>query len=129
MTPLLKVTDNAISIIGKSNVRIMINGKISYLDNSDIIQYLKSLKSDDVISIEVITTPPAKYEAGGNGGMINIVTRNRKDIGLDGNVGVSYTQRSYAGISSNASVNYRSAKSFLSFKISTLFKSTKNHPS
>ena len=56
-------------------------------------------------------------EAGGNGGMINIVTRNRKDIGLDGNVGVSYTQRSYAGISSNASVNYRSAKSFLSFKI------------
>jgi outer membrane receptor protein involved in Fe transport len=106
MTPLLKVTDNAISIIGKSNVRIMINGKISYLDSSDIIQYLKSLQSDDVISIEVITTPPAKYEAGGNGGMINIITRNRKDIGLDGNVGVSYTQRSYAGISSNASVKY-----------------------
>lgn len=117
MTPLLKVTDNAISIIGKSNVRIMINGKISYLDGSDIIQYLKSLQSDDVVSIEVITTPPAKYEAGGNGGMINIVTRNRKDIGLDGNVGVSYTQRSYAGISSNASVNYRSAKSFLSFRV------------
>ena len=117
MTPLLKVTDNAISIIGKSNVRVMINGKISYLDSSDIIQYLKSLQSDDVISIEVITTPPAKYEAGGNGGMINIITRNRKDIGLDGNVGVSYTQRSYAGISSNASVNYRSAKSFLSFRV------------
>ena len=116
-TPLIKVTDNSIGIIGKSSVKIMLNGKISYLDSDDLVQYLKSLQSDDVASIEVITTPPAKYDAGGNGGLINIVTKKKADEGWNGSVGASYTQRTFAGISSNASVNYRSAKSYFSVKI------------
>lgn len=74
-TPLVKVTDSSIGIIGKSNVKIMLNGKVSYLSANDLVQYLKTLQSDDVSSIEVITTPPSRYEAGGNGGLINIVTK------------------------------------------------------
>lgn len=116
-TPLLKVTNNSIGIIGKNGVKVMINGKISYLDGADLMQYLRTLQSDDIASIEVITTPPSRYDAGGNGGMINIVTKRNPDLGWNGSFGASYTQRSYAGESLNATVNYRSVKSFLSLKL------------
>lgn len=116
-TPLVKATENSISIIGKSGVKIMLNGKLSYLSENDLMQYLKTLQSDDVASIEVITTPPSRYDAGGNGGMINIITKRNPDEGLNGTVGVSYTQRSFAGENVNATVNYRTSGTFLSLKL------------
>lgn len=116
-TPLVKATDTSIGIIGKSGVKIMLNGKISYLSGNDLMQYLKTLQSDNVASIEVITTPPSRYDAGGNGGMINIVTKRNPEEGLNGNVGVTYTQRSFVGENVNATVNYRSSRSFLSLKL------------
>lgn len=116
-TPLVKATDNSIGIIGKSGVRIMLNGKLSYLDGNDLMQYLKSVQSDDISSIEVITTPPSKYDAGGNGGMINIITKKNPAYGWNGSMGASYTQRSYAGENLNSIINYRSAKSYLSLKL------------
>lgn len=116
-TPLVKVTDSSIGIIGKSNVKIMLNGKVSYLSANDLVQYLKTLQSDDVSSIEVITTPPSRYEAGGNGGLINIVTKKNPNLGWNGTVGLTYTQRSYAGDGTNAMVNKRSDNSFFSLKV------------
>ena len=116
-TPLVKATENSIGIIGKSGVKIMLNGKLSYLSGNDLMQYLKTLQSDDVASIEVITTPPSRYDAGGNGGMINIITKRNPDEGLNGTVGASYTQRSFAGENVNATVNYRSSRTFLSVKL------------
>lgn len=116
-TPLVKATENSINIIGKSGVKIMLNGKLSYLSGNDLMQYLKTLQSDDVASIEVITTPPSRYDAGGNGGMINIITKRNPDEGLNGTVGASYTQRSFAGENVNATVNYRSSRTFLSVKL------------
>lgn len=116
-TPLIKATDSSIGIIGKSGVRVMLNGKLSYLDGNDLMQYLKTLQSDDISSIEVITTPPSKYDAGGNGGMINIITKKNPTYGWNGSVGASYTQRSYAGENLNTTINYRSEKSYISLKL------------
>lgn len=48
------------------------------LSGNDLMNYLKSLRSDDIAKIEVITTPPAKYEAQGNSGIINIVLKRIK---------------------------------------------------
>ncbi len=116
-TPLVKITDQSIGIIGKSDVKVMLNGKLSYLSGNDLMQYLRSLQSDDIESIEVITTPPSRYDAGGNGGMLNIVTKSNPDKGLNGTVGTSYTQRSFAGENVNATVNYRTSSTFLSIKL------------
>ena len=58
LTPMLRVTENNISIIGKGSVAIMINEKMLHLNGSSLISYLKSLRSDDIERIEVITTPP-----------------------------------------------------------------------
>lgn len=116
-TPLVKITDSTIGIIGKNDVKIMLNGKISYLDSNDLVQYLNSLQSDDILSIEVITTPPSKYDAGGNGGLINIITKRNPNEGWNGSAGLSYIQRTYTGENVNATANYRSSKLFLSAKI------------
>lgn len=78
------------------------------LSGNDLMNYLKSLRSDDIAKIEVITTPPAKYEAQGNSGIINIVLKKNKNFGWSGSVGSGFVQRSYTGGSANGNVNYQS---------------------
>ncbi|WP_449401054.1 carboxypeptidase regulatory-like domain-containing protein [Chryseobacterium wanjuense] len=74
-TPMVRATDDAISIAGKSNVAVMVNDRLLNLSGQELINYLKTLRSDDIAKIEVITTPPAKYEAEGKSGLINIVLK------------------------------------------------------
>ena len=74
-TPMVRTTDEAISIAGKSNVAVMVNDKLLNLSGQELINYLKTLRSDDIARIEVITTPPARYEAEGKSGLINIILK------------------------------------------------------
>ncbi|MTG96906.1 TonB-dependent receptor [Myroides albus] len=78
ITPGLKVDTQSISLIGKSSVRVMINDKLVQLTGEELMQYLKSIPSDNIKKIEVITTPPAKYDAEGNSGLINIVLKENQ---------------------------------------------------
>lgn len=63
----------SISMGGKSGVRVMINGKINRMPLDAVIQMLDGINAANVGEIELITTPPSKYEAEGNAGIINIV--------------------------------------------------------
>ncbi|MBT8296166.1 MAG: outer membrane beta-barrel family protein, partial [Gramella sp.] len=76
--------NNSISIAGKEGVVIMINNKISYVPVSSIVQMLEGMTADNIISIELITTPPAKLDAEGNAGYINIILKERTDVGFNG---------------------------------------------
>lgn len=117
LTPLLKVTENNISIIGKGGVAVMINERMIHLNGPTLMSYLKSLRSDDIERIEVITTPPAKYEAQGNGGLINIVLKKNQSIGWSGNVSASYIQRTYGSHGLNTNLNYQSRRLSGSLKL------------
>jgi hypothetical protein len=117
LAPLLKVTENGISIIGKGSVAIMINERIIHLDGADLISYLKSLRSDDVERIEIITNPPAKYEAQGNGGLINIVLKKNTSLGWSGNISTTYLQSYYPSLSNNFNLNYQSNKLSASLRL------------
>ncbi|MDR2222048.1 MAG: TonB-dependent receptor [Flavobacteriaceae bacterium] len=79
LTPSVKVTQDEISIIGKGKVQVMINDKIVQLTGEELLNYLRTIPSSNIKSIEVITTPPAKYEAEGNSGLINIVLKEPKE--------------------------------------------------
>lgn len=81
----------AISMSGKNGVVIMINGKISRLPTSSIVQMLEGMSSDNVDRIELIHTPPANFDAEGNAGIINIILKKSTEDGVNG----SYT--TYAG--------------------------------
>ena len=74
--------DNNIILQGQSGVRIFINGRPSRLSGSDLATMLQSMQSDNIEAIEVITNPSAKYEAEGNGGIINIRLKKQYQPGV-----------------------------------------------
>ncbi|MDA3615914.1 TonB-dependent receptor domain-containing protein [Polluticaenibacter yanchengensis] len=115
-TPTVRVQNESISIAGKGQVLIMIDERIQRMPQEDLANFLKSIPADNIKSIEVITTPPAKYEAEGNSGIINIILKSAKANSWNANIGTSYTQRTYASGNVQGLFNYNYNK--LSFQAS-----------
>lgn len=78
-----------LTLKGNSSYRILINGKPSGIVDQDPKNFLKTLPASTIQSIEVYTTPPAKYDAEGLGGVINIVTTKKIGEGYKGTVNIS----------------------------------------
>lgn len=102
--------NGAISLKGKSGVTIFIDGKPSYLSGSSLESYLRTLSASSLDQIELMTNPPAKYDAAGNGGVINIKTKKNKIKGFNGGLNLSYIQGVYAKTNNSANFNYRNQK-------------------
>ncbi|MDP9231066.1 MAG: TonB-dependent receptor, partial [Bacteroidota bacterium] len=79
--------NNSLSINGKNGVVVMMNGKRNYMDISAVILMLAGIPSGNIERIEVITTPPANFDAEGNAGIINIVLKANNQYSTNG----SYT--------------------------------------
>ncbi len=92
---------------GNDAARILINGKPSSLVGIDS-KFLQQLPSDAIEKVEVITSPSARYEAQGSGGIINIILRKTKKLGLNGSLSSNIGYPKRTGISSN--LNYRNGK-------------------
>lgn len=90
-TPGVMVMNNKLLVNGSSNVNIMINGKRVNLPEEDIMNLLSGNSAGNVESIEVITSPPAKYSAEG-GLLINIKMKKNLVSGYNGSVFNRYTQ-------------------------------------
>lgn len=101
---------NSISIVGKEGVVVMINGKNSYVPISSLIQMLEGMSSDNIVSIELITTPPANLDAEGNAGYINIVLKERTDVGLNGSISIAAGYSNAFVTTNSANFNYRRGK-------------------
>ncbi len=92
---------------GNDAARILINGKPSSLVGIDS-KFLQQLPSDAIEKVEVITSPSARYEAQGSGGIINIVLRKSKKLGLNGSLSSSVGDPKRNALSTN--LNYRNGK-------------------
>ncbi|WP_291071251.1 TonB-dependent receptor domain-containing protein [Empedobacter sp. UBA5637] len=112
LAPRIKVEEatDAISIIGKGSVSVMINDRLMQMSSEQLSNYLKTIRTEDIEKIEVITNPPAKYDATGNSGIINIVLKNAKQESLNGSISTSYNQQKYGGFNLNGNINYRKGK-------------------
>src|SRR6185437_7237989 len=75
---IINPNDNSITLNGKSGVMIMLDGKLMRLSSSQVAALLNGMSADNVDKIELLNTPPAKYDADGNAGLINIVTKKNK---------------------------------------------------
>ncbi len=117
--PMIKVDENlgTLSIVGKSSVNVMINGRMLNLSGQALLNYLKSIRSENIAKIEVITTPPAKYEAQGNSGLINIILKKNPNLGFSGSIGSNLIQRTYSGFSDNGILSYQTEKFSSSLKL------------
>ena len=84
----LDAEDN-IQLKGNSDFRILINGKPSSMVERSYKDVLRSMPASSILRIEVITTPPSKYDAEGLSGIINIITNKAVDNGYNGSINVS----------------------------------------
>jgi hypothetical protein len=110
-TPGVMVDENGgITLKGKTGVLILIDDKPTYLSAADLATYLRSLPSSALDKIELMDNPPAKYDAAGNGGVINIKTKKSKLKGFNGSVSASLGQSVYARTNESANFNYYTGK-------------------
>lgn len=106
-SPMIRISNDVISIAGKSSVSVMVNDRLLNLSGQDLINYLKTIRSDDIAKIEVITTPPSKYDASGKSGMINIVLKKNTSLGWNGTLQSSGTYRKNVSYRDGATMNYQ----------------------
>ena len=99
--------DDNISVNGKNGVQVYIDGRPTPLSGSDLANYLKSLQSSQIESIEIITNPSAKYEAAGNAGIINIRLKKNKAFGTNGSVNAGYAVGWFPKYNGSLSLNHR----------------------
>ncbi|HLX93485.1 MAG TPA: outer membrane beta-barrel protein, partial [Puia sp.] len=99
-----------ISLKGKSPVLVMIDDKPTYLSPSDLNNLLSSMNSAQVDQIELMPNPPAKYDASGNAGIINIKTKKNNQKGFSGSLTSVAAHGRYPKNSENLNLNYRDGK-------------------
>ena len=117
--------DGNVSLRGKSDVTILIDGKPSTLLGTDVASALQSLPAGSIESVEVITNPSAKYDAQGTGGIINIITKKDGRFGMNGTATLGAgTNDKYNG---NLGLNARKGKWNLFLNSSFRLNSTYNN--
>ena len=100
--------DGNISLRGNSNVRILINGKPSGLVGLSGPQGLRSLPSESIEKVEVVTSPSARYSAEGTAGILNIILKKQNLLGFNGNFNVNLGLPRNEGL--NGTLNVRNEK-------------------
>ena len=93
-TPLLTVDlEGEVSLRGSKNIKFLVNGKASTFFSSDIATALQMIPADEIKSIEVITSPGAKYDGEGDAGIVNIITKRKVIDGYKSTVNGSFGNR------------------------------------
>ncbi len=101
---------NNILINGKSGVRFLINGRLQYLSGAQMINVLSSMNAESISTIELIKNPPAKYDAAGTAGLINIVLKKGRLKGFNGSFYDLVGQGTYFRNTAVLALNFKSNK-------------------
>jgi outer membrane receptor protein involved in Fe transport len=106
--PLLAVDgDGNVKMRGSANFKVLVNNKPSPTLARNLAEALKSIPAEQIKSVEIITTPSAKYDGEGTAGIINIVLKKGVDQGLNGRVGIASGNRN---TNFNSSLNFKKGK-------------------
>ena len=101
--------DGNIQLNGKGGVLVLIDDKPTYLSAQDLAAYLRSLPAGMLDKIELISNPPARYDASGSA-VINLQLKKNKTPGCNGNISIGYNQGRYARSNDALNINYRHKK-------------------
>jgi len=106
--PGVMIEDNgSISIKGKTGATILINDKPTHLSAADLMNYLKSLPAGTLDRIEIMSNPPARYNASGISGLINIITKKDRQEGFNGSVTLGYGRGKELKTNNSLLLNYK----------------------
>jgi hypothetical protein len=123
---LIDPNDN-ISLRGRAGVIIMIDGKITPMTGADLVNMLRSLPSNSIESIHIITNPSAKYDAAGNSGIIDIRMKKDQRMGANGTLTAGYGQGVYPKTNAGITFNYRNKKLNLFGNYNYAYRVNLNH--
>ncbi|TCJ13250.1 TonB-dependent receptor [Flaviaesturariibacter flavus] len=105
-TPYVSVDgDGNVTVNGQSNFKVLLNGRETAMFAQNVKEALKGFPGALITRIEVITSPSAKYDAEGVGGIINIITA-KKVVGYNGSVNTYYTSTGWWNANANISAKY-----------------------
>lgn len=82
--------DNNVMLKGNSDFKVLVNGKPSGMFERNLKDMLRSIPASTIQNIEVMTIPPAKYDAEGAGGIIDIITARKMNDEYKGKVNINY---------------------------------------
>ena len=102
--------DGKISLKGKEGVLVMVDGRPTQLGGADLANLLRNMSSNQLDQIEIMTNPPARYDASGTSGIINIKTKKTITAGTNGSVNIAYSQGRYPKTNEGFNFNYRNGK-------------------
>ncbi|MBS1565739.1 MAG: TonB-dependent receptor, partial [Bacteroidetes bacterium] len=102
--------DDNLGLSGKNGVQVYVDGRQTPLSGKDLSEYLKTIQSGDIESIEIISNPSAKYDAAGNAGIINIRLKKNRSFGTNGTITAGYNQGFYPKFNGGFSLNHRNKK-------------------
>ncbi|MES2278648.1 MAG: TonB-dependent receptor [Bacteroidota bacterium] len=98
-----------ITLNGKNNVLVLMDDRPTYMSGQSLAAYLRSLPGGMLDKVELISNPPARYDANGNA-IINIVLKKNQAAGFNGSLSLGYNQGAYARSNDALNVNYRTPK-------------------
>lgn len=102
--------DGNISLKGKEGVLVMVDGRPTQLGGTDLANMLRNMSSNQIDQIEIMTNPPARYDASGTSGIINIKTKKIINAGINGSASIAYSQGKYPKTNEGFNFNYRNGK-------------------
>lgn len=116
-----------ISLKGKAGVMVMVDGRPTQLGGADLANLLRSMNANQLDQIEIMTNPPARFDAAGNAGVINIKTKKNKMVGYNGSVNLSYGQGMLPKINEGLNLNYRQGKWNLFTNLSHAYRENRQY--
>jgi hypothetical protein len=96
-----------LSLNGKNGVQVYIDGRPTYLSAANLADYLKTLQSSSIESIEIIGNPSARYDAAGNAGIINIRLKKNQAFGTNASFSAGYNIGTYSKYNGSFGFNHR----------------------
>jgi hypothetical protein len=118
---------NTLSMSGKSGVRVMINDKFVQLPIDAVVQMLDGMSAANIDQIELITTPPARYEAEGDAGIIHIKMQQFTELGTTGMVGGNLGYNQAETLGGNVNISRRGNKLAMYFDYSIHYDRTETN--
>ena len=101
---------NNVSVNGRGGVRYLFDGRLQQIPTGQMISILMGMPAESVSYMELIKNPPAKYDASGTGGLINLVFKKAKIKGYSGSVSQGLSRGDNWRAGTFVSLNYKSNK-------------------
>ncbi len=102
--------DGNINLNGKSGVMVLLDDRQTYMSAKDLADFLRAMPADNIQSIEVINNPPAKYDAEGAAGLINLVLKKNTYNGVNGNLHIGHQYNGIHTPSVGGTINFKKNK-------------------